>query len=103
RVHVATPEFFEVLAVPALLGRALTSEDAKATAGTPPAVLSYGFWRRRFNGASAAVGQTLVLRGHPFVIVGVMPRGFNGTSVDTAPDVRVPFRTLQALWPEPDF
>src|SRR5262245_24894658 len=93
RVHLVTPEFFEVLGVPAWFGRTLTSEDAKSTAGTPPAVLSDGFWRRRFNGDPAAVGRTLVLHGHPFVIVGVMPRGFNGTSVDTTPDVRVPFAT----------
>ena len=38
-----------------------------------------------------------MLHGHPFVIVGVMPRAFNGTSVDTAPDVRVPINTIQAL------
>ena len=61
-------------------------------------VLSYGFWRRRFNGDPEAVGRTIVLHGHPFMIVGVMPRAFNGTSVDTAPDVRVPLHTFQALW-----
>lgn len=98
RVHMETPEFFEVLGVPALFGRTLTADDAKANPGTPPAVLSYGFWRRRFNGDPAAVGRTLVLHGHSFVIVGVMPRGFNGTSVDTAPDVRVPLDTFQMLW-----
>jgi predicted permease len=98
RVHMATPEFFEVLGVPALFGRTFTEDDAKANPGTPPAVLSYGFWRRRFNSDPAAVGRTLVLHGHPFAIVGVMPRGFNGTSVDTAPDVRVPLDTFQMLW-----
>src|SRR5262249_10849339 len=55
RVHLATPEFFEVLGVPALLGRALTEDDAKANSGTPPAVLSDGFWRRRFNADPGAV------------------------------------------------
>jgi predicted permease len=102
RVHMVTPEFFEVLGVPALYGRTLTSDDAKSHPGTPPAVLSYGFWRRRFNSDPEAVRRTLVLHDHPFVIVGVMPRGFNGTSVDTAPDVRVPLHTYQALWTEPD-
>ena len=102
RVHMPTPEFFEVLGVPALVGRTLTEADAKASSGTPPAVLSYGFWRRRFNGDPGAVGRTLVLHGHPFVIVGVMPRSFNGTSVDTAPDVRVPLHTFQLLWPSPE-
>jgi len=99
RVHMGTPEFFEVLGVPALYGRTLMEDDAKANSGTPPAVLSYGFWRRRFNGDPEAVGRTIVLHGHSFVIVGVMPRAFNGTSVDTAPDVRVPLHTFQELWP----
>src|SRR6266851_830091 len=102
RVHMATPEFFDALGVPALYGRTLTETDAKANPGTPPAVLSYGFWRRRYNGDPEAVGRTIVLHGHPFVIVGVMPRAFNGISVDTAPDVRVPFYTFQELWASPE-
>jgi len=102
RVHMVTPGFFEALSVPALVGRTLASDDATSDSGSPPAVLSYGFWRRRFSGDPAAVGKTLVLHGHPFVIVGVMPRGFNGTSVDTAPDVRVPLHTFQALWADPE-
>lgn len=102
RVHLATPGFFEVLGVPALFGRSLTEDDAKANPGTPPVVLSYGFWRRRFNGDPQAVGRTIVLHGHPFVIVGVMPRAFNGISVDTAPDARVPFRSFHELWAEPE-
>jgi predicted permease len=101
RVHMATPEFFEVLGVRALVGRTLTEDDAEANPGTPPAVLSYGFWRRRFNGDPEAVGRAIVLHGHPFTIVGVMPPAFNGISVDTAPDVRVPLHTFQELWPGP--
>lgn len=42
QVHMATPEFFEVLGVPALFGRTLTQDDAKVNTGTPAAVLSYG-------------------------------------------------------------
>ena len=99
---MATPEFFEVLGDPALFGRTLTEDDAKSNPGTPPAVLSYGFWRRRFSSDPEAVGRTIVLHGHPFVIVGVMPRAFNGTSVDTAPDVRVPLHTFQGLWTGPE-
>jgi pimeloyl-ACP methyl ester carboxylesterase len=44
-----------------------------------------------------------MLHGHPFVIVGVMPRAFNGTSVDTAPDVRVPLHTFRELGPPESF
>lgn len=99
RVHMSTPEFFDVLGVPALVGRTLTQEDAKAISGPPAAVLSHGFWRRRFHGDPTVVGRTIVLHGHAFAIVGVMPRAFNGISVDTTPDVRVPLHAFEYLRP----
>ncbi len=99
RVHMSTPELFEALNVPPLLGRALTQDDeAETRGGMAPAVLSYGFWQRRFAGDPAAIGRTMVLRDRLFVIVGVMPRTFNGISIDTAPDVRVPLSAFAALW-----
>ncbi|MDR3702321.1 MAG: ABC transporter permease [Candidatus Sulfopaludibacter sp.] len=97
RVHVVTPEFFDVLGVPALYGRALTAEDAKENPGAPPAVLSYNFWQRRFAGDVRAVGRTITLRGHKFLVVGVMPRAFNGITTDTAPDLRIPLRAYPLL------
>ncbi len=91
-VNVVTPEFFDVLGVPALVGRTLNAHDAAENPGMIPAVLSYGFWRRRFEGDPGVIGRTITLHGHKFAIVGVMPREFNGTSMDTAPDVRLPLR-----------
>ena len=46
---LVTPEFFDALGIQALYGRALTAADARDS-GTLPAVLSYGFWQRRFHG-----------------------------------------------------
>jgi len=97
RVHLATPEFFRQLGVDALFGRALSPEDGKDVPGSMPAVLSYGFWQRRFHSDRAAIGGTLALHGHQFTIVGVMPREFNGITVDSAPDIRVPLRALPLL------
>lgn len=97
RLNMVTPEFFEALGVPAMLGRTLTRDDAKENPGAPPAVLSYAFWKRRFNGDPAAVGREITLKKNKFVIVGVMPRDFNGISVDTTPDVRVPVRLAPVL------
>jgi len=97
RVAVVTPEFFGVLGAQAFLGRALTLDDGRDTPGTPPAVLSYGFWQRRFHSDPRALGRTLTLHGHPFLIVGVMPSEFNGITADTSPDVRVPQRAFPLL------
>jgi predicted permease len=92
RVTAVTPEFFDSLGVPPLYGRTLTAQDAAENPGMIPAVLSYGFWSRRFDRDRRAVGQTMTLHGHKFAIVGVMARDFNGTSIDTSPDVRLPLR-----------
>ena len=96
-VHLTTDQFFTALGVPALYGRTLDNVDAKQISGTPPAVVSYGFWRKRFGADPRAVGRTIVLKGHPFVIVGVMPRQFSGITIDTSPDLRVPFSELPLL------
>jgi predicted permease len=97
RVDVVTPEFFDVLAVPALYGRTLIANDAREDPGLPPAVLSYGFWQRRFAGDVSTVGRTVTLRGHKFVVVGVMPRWFNGIAADTTPDLCIPLRAVPQL------
>src|SRR5579884_586589 len=83
RVDLVTPGFFQALGVPALHGRPLTPNDDKAEAGTPPAVLSWGFWEARFSGDPRVIGQTIALRRHRFIVVGVMPPEFNGISIDT--------------------
>ena len=96
-LHAVTPEFFEALGVEAFRGRVLTAEDAKENPGTPPAVLSYAFWQRRFGGDPQAVGRTIGLQQHRFVIVGVMPPGFNGYAVDSGPDVTIPLNAYPLL------
>ncbi len=92
RVHMVTPEFFDALNTSALVGRTLVVTDGADSPGAPPAVLSYGFWQRRFDGDRRAVGHTIKLHGHAFTVVGVLPREFNGISIETAPDVCIPLR-----------
>ena len=97
-VYGVTPEYFEALGARALYGRALYPSDAGDVPGLPPAVLSYGFWQRRFGGDTGVVnGRTIVLNGHRFAVVGVMARGFNGFTVDSSPDLRVPLRAFLPL------
>jgi predicted permease len=97
RVHLVTSHFFDAMGVPPVYGRVLTEADEAAREGLPPAVLSAGLWRRRFHEAPDAVGWTISLNGHRFVVVGVMPRQFNGFSTETSPDVRVPLRAFPLL------
>ncbi|HWF07830.1 MAG TPA: ABC transporter permease [Bryobacteraceae bacterium] len=80
--------FFKVLGIPPMLGRAFTRQED--TAGGPAvAVLSYGLWQGLFHGDASAIGKAVELKGAPFTVVGVMPRGF---SSDVPVDVWTPVR-----------
>ena len=83
RVHLVSPNFFSSLGVHAYLGRVLSVEDERTAAMN--AVLSYGFWRRRYRGDTSILGRRVTLHGHPFTIVGISAQVFNGLTVDTSP------------------
>lgn len=68
--------FFRVLGVRPLLGREIEpSEDVPG--GPAVAVLGEPLWRTSFGSDPAIVGKTILLRGEPYQVVGVMPAGFN--------------------------
>jgi putative ABC transport system permease protein len=75
RAQRVTWEFFPVLRVAPLFGRAFNAED-EIDGQDRSVILSYGFWRQQFGGAPDVVGKTLELNEQPWQIVGVMPPGF---------------------------
>ncbi|HWY68813.1 MAG TPA: ABC transporter permease [Terriglobales bacterium] len=69
---LVTPNMFQVLGVPALLGRTLLPDDARP--GAPPVFLmAYKLWATRFNLDPNIVGRTFVLNNVPTTLIGVMP------------------------------
>src|SRR6266404_657552 len=67
-----TANMFQVLGVPALLGRTLTPDDDKP--GAPPVFLmAYKLWAGRFSLDPKIVGSTFTLNGVPTTLVGIMP------------------------------
>jgi len=91
----ASGRYFEVLGVPAILGRTWTTDDDRRGGGPDGAVavISYAFWQRRFAGASDVIGRPLVIERVPFTIVGVTPPGFFGVDVGRTFDVAIPLGT----------
>ena len=75
-------ELFSVLGVPLFRGRAF-SPDEDRPGGSPVAIISHGFWQRRFGGNPAA-GLTLVYGGQARTVVGITPAGFrlDGEEID---------------------
>lgn len=101
-INGVTSEFFVALGEPALYGRALLPSDTGKVSGTPPAVLSYPFWKARFGGDWREVNRrTIVVNNHTFVIVGVMPRDFHGIAVGSSPDVWIPLPSFASMLSAP--
>jgi predicted permease len=71
----ATADILPLLGVQPLIGRYFTpTEDEPRRRAT--AVLTYGYWQRRFGGDPSVVGQTVTVDGAPHDIIGVMPPRF---------------------------
>jgi predicted permease len=81
KAMTVTPSFFKVAGVDPRLGR--TFIDQKGEAGDElEVVIGDSFWRNHFGGDTSIVGRSLRLDGRPFIVIGVMPRGFNPTDDD---------------------
>jgi predicted permease len=91
--------YYSALGVHPLLGRLIGPDDDRR-GGSYAVVLSYAFWRRAFNGRSNVIGEKVRLRGIPFTIVGITPRGFNHLSVEGGPDLAIPAEA-EYLWADP--
>ena len=88
--------YFPVLGVNPALGRLLTPEDDKTVGNHFVVVLSYDYWRNRFQLNPNVLNESLIVNGQAMTIVGVAPRGFNGTTLGQNPDVFVPI-TMRGL------
>ena len=90
--------YFEVLGVGAAAGR-LRAPAGTDSAATPSVVLSYEFWRRRFGGGRAAIGQPVRLNSAAFNVMGIADRAFTGTRAGNVPDVYVPLNAFPSILP----
>jgi predicted permease len=88
---------FEMLRVRPILGRTFRADDE--TQAAPVAVISGALWRRVFAGDSGVVGRHVMLNGHDFTIVGVLPPRFVGTEVGLSHDLWVPATVMTLLEP----
>ena len=74
-VGVVTPDLFAVLGVAPAAGRGFTDEEG-TRAGAPVAIISDGVWRSHYGASRSAIGESVILNGKAYEIVGIMPPGF---------------------------
>jgi putative ABC transport system permease protein len=84
-----TTNFLSMLGARTILGRGFTAAEGEGQARYPVAVLTNGFWKRRFGSDPQVIGRTFSMNGEPYTVIGVL-----------APDFWHPLRSdLYVPWP----
>ena len=94
-----TTNYYNLLGVPAILGRTFVPADRPETGGSPVAVISYGFWQRRFGGDPDVIGTSITVDQQPYTVVGVTPPEFGGILVGWTMDVTMPLDSSEFMDP----
>src|SRR6266508_3689645 len=97
--ELVSGNYFGVLGVTPALGRVLTAEDDRAPGAHPLAVLSYGYWTRRFGNDPAVLNKSIAVNGQPLTVVGVARAGFSGIQPGRQADLFVPVMMKAQMTP----
>ena len=95
-------DYFSTLGVIPILGRALTPADDRPEAPRA-AVISYGYWMRRFGGDASVLSKSVTLNSIPFTIVGVTPPEFFGVQPGRSVDLWAPVHVESQILPDADW
>jgi putative ABC transport system permease protein len=82
--------FFQALGLRAAVGRLIVPEDVHMGHHAPVAVVSWSFWKSRFNLDPGVVGKEIIVADVPVTIIGVTQRGFYGLSEEAQQDIWLP-------------
>jgi putative ABC transport system permease protein len=89
--------FFSVLGLAPSVGRLIGPEDDPADHPSPIAVVSWSYWKDRFNSDPAILGKQIVVENVSLTIIGVAPRSFPGLRSDVTQDLWLPLALQPAF------
>lgn len=95
---LVSANYFDVLGVRAALGRTLLASKATESTGQAEVVLGYDLWRTQFAGDPSVIGKTVQINLHPYTIVGVAPKNFQGCKTGLRADVWIPLGMDHQVW-----
>lgn len=99
QAELVSGNYFDVLGVLPAAGRLFVSADDVAKDANPVAVLSFGYWQRRFGQDRSIVGQSISVNGRPFTIVGIAQKGFHSAVMGDTPGIFVPMMMKGEVMP----
>lgn len=95
QADMVSGNFFSGLGVQPARGQTFTVRDE--TQHSQVAVLSYGYWSRRFGRNPSIIGETLYIKGVPFTVIGIGARDFEGVESGVATDLWIPLQNRPDL------
>jgi predicted permease len=96
QVGAVSASFFGFFDAPPALGRYFVAAEDTTPAGTPVAVLGYGYWQTAYGGRREVLGRTIQVGATMYTIVGVAANGFVGLWPAEPPAVYVPITAYGA-------
>ena len=100
--QLVSGNFFSVLGVPPILGRAFLPEEDQVPLRNPVVVLNHKFWQQRLGSDRRVIGRTLIFNGSSFSVVGVAPAHFGGIEALSEPDFWTPIMMQRQISPGMD-
>ena len=97
--ELVSGNYFDVLGVLSAAGRLFVASDDVVPEANPVVVLSFAYWQRRFGGDHGIVGQTILINGRPFTVVGVARRGFHSAVMGDTPGIFIPMMMKAEVMP----
>jgi putative ABC transport system permease protein len=89
--------YFPVLELHPAVGRLFGPNDDTNIGGDFTVVLGYDYWQAHLGGDAGVIGKTLKVNGQSMTIIGVAPKGFEGTTLGAIPAVYVPLTMRGAM------
>jgi len=97
--EIVTGNYFQLLGLKPALGRLLAPQDDTVKNANPVVVLGYDYWKSRFAASRDVAGQTVLINGHTFTILGVAPEHFQSAIGGYKPGVFVPISMVEVAMP----
>ncbi len=93
---IVTANYFEVLGVAPVIGRAFTPEEEQPGRAASVVLVSHGYWTRHNRDASV-LGSEVMINGRSYTIIGVLPKTFTGTLAVLSPEVWLPLSAYEFI------
>jgi len=99
---VVSANYFDVLGVRPVLGRAFLPAEDEKPRGAPVAVISYRLWQTHFGADPQIAGKEIAIDQHPYTIVGVTPPEFQGSQTGVRTEIYIPVMMQAQVMPGGD-